>query len=113
MPTYKLSILSPSGKAFEGEAESVIAPGREGQLGVLAGHAPMIAALRPGLSTVVAGGQKSFFYTGEGVIEVSRAETVLLVDEAAKVERPEEAQDLLRQRLERTASATPPAGNAT
>lgn len=102
MPTYHLSILSPAGKAFEGEVEAVVVPGREGQLGVLAGHTPMIAALKPGLSTITAGGQKMLVYTGEGVVEVSRAETVVLVDEASKVEKAEEAQNLLLQRLDRS-----------
>jgi F-type H+-transporting ATPase subunit epsilon len=101
MPTYKLSILSPAGKAFDGNAESVVAPGREGQMGVLAGHAPMIAALQPGVSTVVADGQKTFVYTGEGVIEVSRTEVVLLVDEAQRAETIDAAHELHRQRLER------------
>lgn len=111
MPSFNLLIVSPAGKAFEGEAASVVAPGRDGMLGVLAHHAPMIAALRPGLATVTAGGETHLFYTGEGVIEVSRTDVVLLVDEAAKVAKADEARAILKQRLETTAAAA--AGSRT
>lgn len=104
MPTFKLSILSPSGKAFDGEADSVTVPGREGNLGVLYQHAPMIAALRPGISTAKTDGQVAVFYTGEGVIEVSHGEVILLVDEAERVEKAEDASHLLRQRMDRQAA---------
>ena len=105
MPTFKLSILSPSGKAFDGDADAVTVPGREGNLGVLYQHAPMIAALRPGVSTVRADGEVAIFYTGEGVIEVSHGEVSLLVDEATRVEKAEEAGDLLRKRMDQQAAA--------
>lgn len=114
MATLKLSIVSPAGKAFEGDAESVVAPGREGSLGVLVHHAPMIAALRPGVCTVKAGGETAIFFTGEGVIEVSHGETVLLVDEATRVEKVDDARDLLRRRIDRQArAAAPAAGGAS
>lgn len=98
MASYKLFILSPAGKAFDGEAESVVAPGAQGDLGVLAHHAPMIAALRPGVTTVKTAHGPSVFFTGEGVIEVGRDEVVLLVDEAVKTDDAAAAKELLKQR---------------
>ena len=57
MATFKLSIVSPQGRAFEGDCESLYAPGHDGDFGVLAGHAPMIAMMRRGISKVTVAGQ--------------------------------------------------------
>ena len=61
MPSYRLMILTPEGAAYEGNVESLIAPGLEGFFGVLANHAPMIASVRLGVLTITAGGQDSHF----------------------------------------------------
>lgn len=105
MPTFPFSILSPRGKTFEGPVDEVRASGALGGFGLLAGHAPMIAAVQAGLTTVQAQGGKEFFFTGEGVMEVSHHEAILLVDEAEKVEGPAAAQDLLQKRRDRLAAA--------
>ena len=106
MPTFPFSILSPRGKACEGPANSVSAPGALGGFGVLAGHAPMIAAVQAGLTTVVGEGQTTHYFTGEGVVEVTREETVMLVDEAEKVDSAEAGKALLQKRQERRAAAS-------
>lgn len=105
MPTFAFSILSPRGKAFEGPAQSVSAPGTLGGFGLLAGHTPMIAAVQPGLTKVEAEGRTELFFTGEGVMEVTRQESVLLVDEAERVESAEAAQACLQKRRDRQAAA--------
>ena len=69
--SYKFSLVSPRGKAVEGDVESVVLPGADGDLGVLAGHAPLICALRRGIAQVTRAGRTEFFVTGEGVLEVS------------------------------------------
>jgi F-type H+-transporting ATPase subunit epsilon len=101
--SYKFSILSPGGKTFEGEVEHVAAPGAKGRFGVLPGHAPMIAIVQPGLCLVRANGINRPFYTGEGVLEVSREEVVMLVDEAQALDRPEDAKSLVAERKRRLA----------
>lgn len=100
--SFKLSILSPHGKAFEGDCESLSAPGREGDFGVLTGHAPMLAMLRRGIAKVVAGGQTHFFVVGEGVCEVAKDGVNLLVDTANKAGSLDEAKAGLAQHLEAT-----------
>ncbi len=95
MATFNLCIVSPQGKVFEGPAESVVAPGSEGELGVLAHHAPMIAFLKVGMTTVAASGEKKIFVTGQGVIEVELNEVNLLVDHAEKVDSAEKAHELI------------------
>jgi F-type H+-transporting ATPase subunit epsilon len=44
----KVSVISPEQTLFEGEAESVVAPGFDGSLGILTGHAPMVTLLGQG-----------------------------------------------------------------
>ncbi len=105
--SFRFSILSPGGKAFEGEADYVAAPGAMGGFGVLPGHSPMIAAVQPGLCSVTVAGAKRHFYTGEGVLEVNREEVVLLVDEAQTIEKADEAKALIAERHRRAAGGTP------
>ena len=105
MPTFSFSILSPRGKSFEGPVGSVRANGALGGFGILANHAPMIAAVQPGLTTVHTSGGEEHYFTGEGVMEVSHHEAILLVDEAEKVEGAAAAQELLQKRRDRLAAA--------
>lgn len=104
MPTFAFSILSPRGKAFEGPVTSVSAPGLLGGFGVLAGHAPMIAAVQPGLTVVQTESATEYYFTGEGVVEVNRDETLVLVDEAEKVDSADAAKARVQQRREKQAA---------
>jgi hypothetical protein len=53
MATFHFELVSPDRISFSGEVDQVDVPGSEGDFGVLAGHAPLIALLRPGLMTVL------------------------------------------------------------
>ena len=48
-PLFPVSVVTPEGPAFEGEAEMLIVPGAAGEIGVLARHAPLVAMLQRGL----------------------------------------------------------------
>ena len=52
MATFHFDLVSPEKLAFSGEVDQVDVPGLEGDFGVLAGHAPVVAAIRPGILTV-------------------------------------------------------------
>jgi F-type H+-transporting ATPase subunit epsilon len=85
MATFSLTIVTPAGNPFDGEAAALSAPGEEGSFGVLAHHAPMIAGLRAGILSVTPepGAPPSFFVTGEGVLEVKLdGSVVILADKA-------------------------------
>ncbi|MFY9625139.1 MAG: F0F1 ATP synthase subunit epsilon [Rhodoplanes sp.] len=52
MTTFRFELVSPERLMFSGEVSQVDVPGEEGDFGVLAGHAPMIATIRPGVLTI-------------------------------------------------------------
>jgi F-type H+-transporting ATPase subunit epsilon len=49
MATFRVSLVSPEWRLFAGQVDQVDLLGAEGDFGVLAGHAPVVAMLRPGL----------------------------------------------------------------
>jgi F-type H+-transporting ATPase subunit epsilon len=75
-------LVSPEKLLFSGEVHQVDVPGAEGDFGVLAGHAPTVATLRPGIVTVhAAGGQTRIVVLG-GLAEVSSSGLTILADVA-------------------------------
>src|SRR5258708_30803140 len=56
MATFHFDLVSPEKLAFSGEVDQVDVPGVEGDFGVLAGHAPVVAAIRPGILTITNAG---------------------------------------------------------
>jgi len=84
MSNYNLSIVTPSGRVFSDEVESLSAPGSEGSLGVLAHHAPMIALLKKGEVIIEQNGTKISFGIGDGVLEVEQNNSVLILTDKAK-----------------------------
>ena len=84
MAQFNLSILTPEGSRYNGTAEHISAKGMDGYFGVLADHAPMIAALDPGVVTVKSEGETSFFAVGDGVVEVDGKNSVLVLADNAE-----------------------------
>jgi F-type H+-transporting ATPase subunit epsilon len=99
MPSFKLEIVSPLGIAYSGDADAVTAPAWDGELGILAGHAPLIAGLRHGISKVNCSDRVEYYAVDGGVIEVSLEGVMLLVRFAGKADSPVAAQALLAQHL--------------
>ncbi len=79
---FKLDILTPTGKFFSGESEMVIAKTPRGEIGVLSGHLPMVAAIAPGPMKIFAGEKRLRALLSEGFMAVSPEKTVVLVDTA-------------------------------
>jgi len=86
MATFHFDLVSPEKLAFSGEVDQVDIPGAEGDFGVLAGHAPVVAAVRPGILTVTTGGAKQKIIVLGGLAEVSEKGLTLLADTATSVE---------------------------
>jgi F-type H+-transporting ATPase subunit epsilon len=86
MATFHFELVSPDRISFSGEVDQVDVPGSEGDFGVLAGHAPLIALLRPGLMTVYAAGEQTRLVVLGGFAEVGPDGLTVLADVATSLE---------------------------
>jgi len=84
--TFDLSVVTPEGTAFEGEAQMLIVPGAAGEIGVLARHAPLVAMLKAGEIRVRAKGEWQSFAAGPGYFKVQQDRAIVLVDDAVRAE---------------------------
>ena len=91
MATFHFDLVSPEKMAFSGEVDQVDIPGTEGDFGVLAGHAPVVAAVRPGILTVISGGSKQKIIVLGGLAEVSDKGLTVLADVATSIEELDRA----------------------
>ena len=80
--SFRIDILTPENKVYEGEIESLVAPAASGYLGILADHAPLMATLASGKITVKEPSGKMIIFSsrGGGFLEVSKNKATLLAD---------------------------------
>ena len=91
-PLFSVSVVTPEGAAFEGDAEMLIVPGAAGEIGVLARHAPLVAMLKAGSTRVHVGdGQVQEFATGPGFFQVLEDRAIALVDDAVQADQIDDA----------------------
>ena len=83
--TFHFDLVSPEKIAFSGEVEQVDVPGVEGDFGVLAGHSPLVASIRPGILTVTVGGKHEKIIVLGGLAEVSDKGLTVLADTATSL----------------------------
>ena len=91
MATFQFDLVSPEKLAFSGEVDQVDIPGVEGDFGVLAGHAPVVAAIRPGILTVTTGGTQEKIIVLGGLAEVSEKGLTVLADVATSLDEIDKA----------------------
>jgi F-type H+-transporting ATPase subunit epsilon len=85
-PKFDVSLVTPDGPVFQGEAEMLIVPGAAGEIGVLARHAPLVATLKAGSTRVHLGQNEVLeFATGPGFFKVETDVALALVDDAVGV----------------------------
>jgi len=82
MATFHFDLVSPEKLAFSGEVDQVDVPGMEGDFGVLAGHAPIVAAVRPGILTITTGDTHQKIIVLGGLAEMSEKGLTVLADVA-------------------------------
>jgi F-type H+-transporting ATPase subunit epsilon len=82
--TLDVSLVTPEGAAFEGEAEMIVVPGAAGEIGVLARHAPLVATLKAGSTRIYErrDAEPREFATGPGFFQVQLDRAIALVDDA-------------------------------
>jgi len=103
---YPLRVVSVERSLFEGEVEFIIANGADGELGVMARHAPLMTVLKPGPLRIqeVMGGSEEVLFVGGGFLEVLPDRVTVLADvaehaEEISLERAEEARKRAQERL--------------
>lgn len=75
-------VISPEKTIFDGDADSVVAPAWDGEVGILRGHAPFMAVLGSGELRVTRGGNVEHFHVEGGFIQVSRNVVTVLSEKA-------------------------------
>ena len=92
MATFHFDLVSPEKLAFSGEVDQVDVPGVEGDFGVLAGHAPVVAAIRPGILTITSDGTHQKIIVLGGLAEVSEKGLTVLADVAISTQELDRTQ---------------------
>jgi F-type H+-transporting ATPase subunit epsilon len=82
MAEFHLDFVSPESVLFSGDVDQVDLPGAEGDLGIFAGHAPLVTILRPGILTIFRGGAREPVVITGGFAEVGPAGLTVLADRA-------------------------------
>jgi F-type H+-transporting ATPase subunit epsilon len=105
----RCEIVSQDRLVFEGDVDILVAPGSDGEMGILPHHAPLLTTLNPGVLKVRYGGQEELFAISGGVMEVRPTIVTVLADAAERAEdidisRAEQA----RQRAEESLKSGTP-----
>ncbi len=90
--TFQLDIVSAEKSIFSGSVSALVASGELGELGVNAGHAPLLTSLKPGTIKVTdTEGKEDHFYVSGGMLEVQPHITTILADTAVRADDVDEA----------------------
>ena len=108
MATTKLDIVTAERVVFSDDVDVIVAPGIEGQLGILPHHAPLMTMLQPGELLIRKGGEEFSLAITGGFLEVRPDRVVILADAAERAEeidiaRAEEAKRRAQEQLSRRA----------
>jgi F-type H+-transporting ATPase subunit epsilon len=104
--TLHVDIVSAEGEIFSGQAELVVAPGEEGEVGIVARHAPFLSPLKPGEVRIKTEGQEPLsFYVSGGMLEVQPYLVTILSETALRAKDIDEAAALEAKRLAEEALA--------
>jgi len=100
----QLDIVTPYGSVYTGDVDEVVAPGEEGEFGVLPNHIPFITTLKIGMLTCKDGQQTIHFFVNRGFAEVGPDRVIVLADSAERaedidIERAREAKKRAEERL--------------
>ena len=97
----KARLITPEKILFDGEVQSVIAPAVDGMMGVLGGHAPLMAALGSGVLKLALAGEPNYFAVTGGFLQVKDNNVIVLADKAVAADGVDVAEARDRQaRLE-------------
>lgn len=87
MASFSFELVSPERLLFQGEVESVVVPGTEGEFTVLKDHAPLMSTLKPGIVTIEEGSAKrSQLYVRGGFADVNPSGLTILAETAVPLD---------------------------
>ena len=106
MAPMRLEIITAERQVYSDDVDVVVAPGIEGQLGILPHHAPLMTALQPGELMVRKNGEESYLVVTGGFMEVLGNRVTILADAAERSEeideqRAQQAVERARDRIEK------------
>ncbi len=104
MSPIKVDVVTAERTVFSDEVDVVVAPGVQGQLGILPHHAPLMTTLKPGALRLRKGGEETVLAISGGFMEVRPDKIIILADAAERAEeidvaRAEAARQRARERL--------------
>jgi F-type H+-transporting ATPase subunit epsilon len=104
VPSFTLDIVTAERIVYSQEVEAVVAPGIEGQLGILPHHAPLMTLLQAGELVARKGGEEEIMAISGGFLEVRPDRVIVLADQAERAEeidvtRAEAARKRAEERL--------------
>ncbi len=104
--SLRLEIVTPYGPVLQEEVDEVVAPGSEGEFGVLPGHVPFVTTLKIGILTYKKAGTARYVFVNSGYAEVKDDRILILADSAERaedidVERAKAAMKRAEERLKR------------
>jgi F-type H+-transporting ATPase subunit epsilon len=101
MPSFKIDIVTAERIVYSEEVDGVVAPGVEGQLGILPHHAPLMTILQAGELVVRKGGEEETMAISGGFLEVRPDHVIVLADQAERAEEIDAARaEAARRRAE-------------
>jgi F-type H+-transporting ATPase subunit epsilon len=105
----RVEIVSQDRMVFQGEADVVVLPGSDGEMGILPNHAPLLSTLKYGICKVRSQGEEEFFAIAGGVVEVQPDLITVLANAAENVEEIDIARaEAAQQRAEEMLKHGPP-----
>ncbi|OIQ25137.1 F0F1 ATP synthase subunit epsilon [uncultured Vibrio sp.] len=85
--SFHLDVVSAEQRIYSGQARSIQVSGEKGDLGVLAGHTPLLTTIRPGMVRIVSKkGEEEIIYLSGGILEVQAHDVTILADTAVRGE---------------------------
>ena len=110
MAKLKFEIVTAERVVYSEDVDMVIAPGSQGEVGILPSHAPLLTTLKPGMLTVRHDGEDVAMFVNGGFLEVMQDKVIVLADVAERAEeidvaKAEEAKRNAEESLRKSASA--------
>ncbi|MBE9523903.1 MAG: ATP synthase F1 subunit epsilon [Chloroflexi bacterium] len=105
----RCEIVSQDRTIFEGDADIVVLPGGEGEMGILPNHSPLLTTLSFGVIRVRFGDKEDIYTVSGGIAEVQPDVVTILADSAENISEIDEARaEAARERAEKYLAEGPP-----